>query len=408
MNEQGYKFGVGVLVVASMVIAIILILFFGATPNLFANRYEVTVRFDEAPFVTTDTPVRKSGIPIGRVKNIELLNEGGVDLTLELEGKYTIRAGEQPRVSKDSFITNAAVVEFIPADINNLLARFDGAAGSPANGILDPNEQALTEESLRAGEWYRGGVVAPDPLETMLNMQQSVAETLISVKQAGNSVTLAANEFAGLAGDVRQLIGTGDGESGKVGQKVGQTIENLNTSLLSFNRLVNDPRINKMLDMLEQSSLQLPKLVEEAEGVMKRASLTLESFEGAGKAAEKTMNNVASFTEPFADQGENVLKEAKRSIDNLNALIADIRQVSGNVNALMARVNNGQGTLARLIEDDQLYYSLVNTLQNVEVVTRRLQPVIEDARIFSDKIAREPSSLIDLRGAIRGQRGGMK
>jgi phospholipid/cholesterol/gamma-HCH transport system substrate-binding protein len=163
-----------------------------------------------------------------------------------------------------------------------------------------------------------------------------------------------------------------------------------------------------MLDMLEQSSVQLPKLVEEAEEVMKRASLTLESFQGVGKATEKTMNNIASFTEPFADQGENVLKEAKRSIDNLNALIADIRQVSGNVNALMARVNNGQGTLARLIDDDQLYYSLVNTLQNVEVVTRRLQPVIEDARIFSDKIAREPSSLIDLRGAIRGQRGGMK
>jgi phospholipid/cholesterol/gamma-HCH transport system substrate-binding protein len=182
-----------------------------------------------------------------------------------------------------------------------------------------------------------------------------------------------------------------------VGQKVGQTIENFNASLLSFNRLVNDPRINTMLDMLEQSSLQLPKLAEEAEGVMKRASLTLESFEGAGKAAERTMNNVASFTEPFADQGENALKEAKRSIDNLNGLIAEIRQVSGSVNALMARVNNGQ-----------LYYSLVNTLQNVEVVTRRLQPVIEDARIFSDKIAREPSSLIDLRGAIRGQRGGMK
>ena len=62
MDEQGYRFGVGVLVVASLVIAIILILFFGAAPNLFTERYLVTIRFDAAPGVTTDTPVRKNGV----------------------------------------------------------------------------------------------------------------------------------------------------------------------------------------------------------------------------------------------------------------------------------------------------------------------------------------------------------
>jgi phospholipid/cholesterol/gamma-HCH transport system substrate-binding protein len=60
------------------------------------------------------------------------------------------------------------------------------------------------------------------------------------------------------------------------------------------------------------------------------------------------------------------------------------------------------------VQDDDLYYSVVNTLQNIEVVTRRLQPIIEDARVFSDKVSREPSSLINLRGAITGQRGGLK
>jgi phospholipid/cholesterol/gamma-HCH transport system substrate-binding protein len=89
-------------------------------------------------------------------------------------------------------------------------------------------------------------------------------------------------------------------------------------------------------------------------------------------------------------------------------LVSDLRQLSGRANTLLTRVNNGQGTLARLIDDDQLYYSVVNTLQNIEVATRRLQPIIEDARVFSDKIAREPSSLINIRGAITGQRGGMK
>ncbi|MFO0941965.1 MAG: hypothetical protein U0930_14545 [Pirellulales bacterium] len=48
------------------------------------------------------------------LKSIKLLDEGGVDLALELDGKYTVRAGEQPRIATGSFITGDAKVELIP------------------------------------------------------------------------------------------------------------------------------------------------------------------------------------------------------------------------------------------------------------------------------------------------------
>ena len=171
--------------------------------------------------------------------------------------------------------------------------------------------------------------------------------------------------------------------------------------MTSFNRLFNDSRLDATIDLIAN---RLPRLIDEAEGVMKQTNDTLKTFEDVGKAAEQTMQNVASFTDPFADKGGEFIDEARRSIHNLNGLIGDLRQLSGRVDSLMVRVNEGHGTLARLIEDDQLYYSIVNTVQNIEVVTRRLQPIIEDARVFSDKVAREPSRLIDLRGAITGQR----
>lgn len=397
MNDQGYKFGVGVLVVASMVIAVILILFFGAAPNFFANRYDVTVRFDSAPGVGTDTPVRKNGVAIGRVKSIKLLDKG-VDLTLELDGQYTVRAGEQPRIAKGSFITGDAVVELIQPDARQLLARFDGTGGSPVDGVLDQNERTVADQPLKAGDFYSGGIVVPDPMDALMNMQQSVAQTLGSIETAGNQVTA-------LAGDVRKMIGSGDGELGRITRKAEQTIDNLNTTLASVNRIINDPRIGNTLETINQ---RLPQIINEAEGVMQQTASTLKAFEGVGREATKTMQNVESFTKPFADQGDDFVNEAKRSIENLNGLVADLRQLSGRANTLMTRVNNGQGTLSRLIDDDQLYYSVVNTLNNIEVVTRRLQPVIEDARVFSDKVAREPSSLINIRGAITGQRGGMK
>jgi phospholipid/cholesterol/gamma-HCH transport system substrate-binding protein len=397
MNEQGYKFGVGVLVVASMVIAVILVLFFGAAPNIFSSLYEVTVRFDSAPGVTTDTPVRKAGVPIGRVKRIQLL-EDGVNLTLELDSRYTVRAGEQPRIAKGSLITGDAVVEFIPPTMQSLVARFDGLAGSPADGILDANELGLAESVLKQDDYYSGGIVVPDPLDALVEMQLSFTKTLESIEGAGQQVTA-------LAADLRSMVGGGDGQFRRLAEKAEMTIDNFNETLSGFNRIFNDSRIDYTLDMIAN---RLPDLINEAEGVMKQTSETLRAFEGVGRAAEETMQNVASFTEPFADKGNEFIDEARRSVANLNGLVNDLRQLSSRADTLVARVNEGQGTLARLIEDDQLYYSLVNTLNNVELVTRRLQPIIEDARVFSDKVAREPSRLIDLRGAITGQRGGLK
>jgi len=397
MNEQGYKFGVGVLVVASMVIAVILVLFFGAAPNIFSNRYEVTIRFDSAPGVTTDTPVRKAGVPIGRVRRIQLL-EDGVNLTLELDSRYTVRAGEQPRIAKGSLITGDAVVEFIPPTMQSLIARFDGLAGSPADGILDANERALAEAVLKQDDYYSGGIVVPDPLDALVEMQLSFTKTLESIEGAGEQVTA-------LAADLRNMVGGGDGQFRRLAEKAEMTIDNFNQTLTGFNRVFNDSRIEFTLDLIAN---RLPDLINEAEGVMQQTSETLKAFEGVGRAAEETMQNVASFTEPFADKGSEFIDEARRSVANLNGLVNDLRLLSGRANSLVARVNEGQGTLARLIEDDQLYYSLVNTLNNVELVTRRLQPIIEDARVFSDKVAREPSRLIDLRGAITGQRGGLK
>ncbi len=392
MDEQGYRFGVGVLVVASLVIAVILILFFGAAPNFFTQRYLVTIRFDAAPGVATDTPVRKNGVQVGRVKAVKLLDENGVDLTLELDAEYRIRAGEQPQIGTGSLITGDAVVEFVPPTQESLLARFDGAGGAPANGMLDENEGLLASTPIKNGDFLSGGRVAPDPLDALLNMQQSFGTTLTAIEQAGTQVTA-------LAVDVRKMLGSGDGELKKMAQKAEMTIDNFNRTLAVVESLLNDPDLRTAISTVSQ---RLPELVNDAEEVMLQTKDTLAAFEGVGRETEKTMRNVSGLTEPLAQQGDQIVGDALRALNNLDALLGDLRQVAG-------RVNNSQGTVGKLLDDDELYYTLVNTLRNVELITRRLQPIVEDARVFSDKVARDPASVIDLRGAITGRpRGGLK
>ena len=283
MDEQGYRFGVGVLVVASLVIAVILILFFGAAPNFFAQRYEVTIRFDAAPGVATDTPVRKNGVQIGRVKAIKLLDEKGVDLTLELDGEYKIRAGELPRIDVGSLITGDAIVEFVPPTQESLLARFDGAGGSPANGMLDENEGLLASTPIKDGDFLSGGSVAPDPLDALINMQQSFGTTLVAIEQAGNQVTA-------LAQDVRQMLGTGDGELKKISVKVETTIDNFNNTLQSIASVFSVP---KLREGMETIATRLPGFVDDIEGL---------------KTAFENVTTIASLIETELSTASNYFK----------------------------------------------------------------------------------------------------
>ena len=393
MDEQGYRFGVGVLVVASLVIAVILILFFGAAPNFFVERYTVTIRFDAAPGVGPDTPVRKNGVQIGRVKSVQLLDEEGVDLTLELDSKFKVRARELPQIGKGSLITGDAVVEFVPPSQDSLVERFDGAAGSPRDALLDENEVLLASTPIKDGDFFRGGRVAADPFDALLNMQEGFGTTLSAIEMAGNQVTA-------LALDVRKLIGSGDGAMQDLARKADATIENFNRTLNSIEGVFNDPSIKVSLDTL---AARLPELVNEAEAVMKQTGATLAAFEDTGRAAEETVRgvtqtvqNINQITAPLGRNGEKLVGDAVRTLDNLNLLLVDLRGVA-------ARFNDGQGTVAKLMDDPQLYYTLINTLENVETLTRKLEPIIDDARVFTDKVARQPSSIIDIRGAITGR-----
>jgi phospholipid/cholesterol/gamma-HCH transport system substrate-binding protein len=386
MDEQRYRFGVGVLVIASIVIGVILIMFFGAAPNFLARHYQVTVNFPAAPGVASDTPVRKNGVNIGRVKDVNLLeDDAGVDLVLELDSNRKVRQGELCRVGTGSLITGDAVVQFVPPTSQSLIERFDGRDGLPPDGQLSDVEQQVAAAYLKDEDYIKGGQVAPDPLESLVTMQEKFAPTLVAIEQAGNQV-------GALARDVRSLLGGGEGQIRQIVQKTEETMDNFNQTLDSIEAIFGDERLRASLQVAAD---RLPKLLDEAQGVLAETKETLNVYEGVGRAAEQAMTNVAEFTEPLGEEGDRIVADAVRTLNNLDGLVTDLRQVS-------TRLNSGQGTLNRLLNDDELYYSVQRTVQNLEGLTRRLQPIVEDVRVFTDKVARDPRQL-GVAGAIQGR-----
>ena len=72
MDERIIKLRVGIVVLAAAIICGILVSLFGDIQLPGMSKYTIFINFPKAPGVTVGTPVRKSGISIGRVSSIEL------------------------------------------------------------------------------------------------------------------------------------------------------------------------------------------------------------------------------------------------------------------------------------------------------------------------------------------------
>lgn len=411
MDENRLRFGVGVLVVASLGIAVILTFFFGAYPNLFAKRYNVTVRFEAAPGVSNETPVLKNGVQIGRVRDIQLLNPeqadgfDGVQIQLEIDAKYPLSGNYIPTITQGSLITGASRIEFINASPNQLLAIYDGVIDGQRNMTLDEDEKTLISRPLPDGTLIGYGEVEKDPYEVFEmigSLETDVRATLLTIQEAGQSIRAAGESVNLLAGDVRGLVGD-NGEIKNLSNRVGRVVDEIEITVKDVNGILSDPEIRAAL---RESIQRLPVIMRDAEESIAKIRSAVDGIDGIGESArraveavERTAGNIEQFTEPFAANSEQLVASIQKTLEDLDATILQ-------VSTFGEQLNRGDGTLRKLIEDDELYWQVKRVLDNVELATVKIRPILDDARVLSDKLARDPRQL-GIKGALDRRPSGM-
>ena len=113
MDERRLRIRVGIVVFAAVIVSMILVVLFGLKPQFLQPQYVVKVGFPRAPGVSRDTPVRKDGVPIGRVSDVMLRDKGGVVITMRIDENRKLRMNEFARISMGSLVTGDAVIEFV-------------------------------------------------------------------------------------------------------------------------------------------------------------------------------------------------------------------------------------------------------------------------------------------------------
>jgi phospholipid/cholesterol/gamma-HCH transport system substrate-binding protein len=344
MDERIAQFRVGVMGLATVLVIGILLLLFGNVRNMIGGSYRIYIKFRSAPGVSVDTPIRKSGIRIGRVTKVEFAPDNDVLITAAIDGGIELFTDEVVQISA-GFIGNADL-QFVP-------------------GARQPEQRV----KVQAGDLLLGST-SVDPLQAIANLEQNL-------NQAASSLAGAGNEIGKLAKSINNMLDKNDNKINQIITDTGTAMQQFEKTLKDIDDVVGDPTIKADL---KKSLADLPRLLQDTRDAMT-------GIQRVGAQAESNLNNLQTFTKALDEQGEGIVNNLAGSVEKLDTLLAQ-------VNIFTRRVNSPEGSLGRMLNDPALYNNLSQAAENINKLTRELQPVVCNAKVFTDKIARHPGVFI--------------
>lgn len=357
MDERLLRLRVGIVVVVAVIMTVLLVMLFGDLQLPGTAKYTLYIRFPRAPGVAVGTPVRKSGIAIGRVSEIEILDDATVRITTDIDADQPVLTSEICKITSSSVLGDP-ILEFVLAD------------------RADPDARPLEDGA------EIDGIVAGNPLEVIGNLEQDIRGALVSIRGAGDEVRQTAQGLRGAFAEEEDQLP-------RILQKTERALDQLNKSLQTVDNVLGDP---EMQENLKRSLQDLPRFFDDARGTLSRANDTFDGFQRMSQRAEKNLENLERFTLPLSERGPAM-------VDNIDGILANVNSLTEQLDELASGFSEREGTIGRLLRDDTIYDRLDRSLANVEEITFRLRPIMEDVRIFTDKIARDPRQL-GLKGAL--------
>jgi len=408
MDERVVQLRIGLMVLATAIITAILLTMFGGERTLlqpFRGRHVFHVQFPEASEVTPDTPVLKSGVRIGRVASVRLPEEisdkvlgqdVGAVVTIEIDSDRRIFTDEVCRIKRN--LLGDAVLEFVRVQEKKGTGPISpqGPKGAPQKLDLSPFSQGRPQRKARKpvepGAWLRGKVQI-DPIELVEDLEADLLHALKSLAQT-------SDEIRDFTQRMSEFLGTRE-ELGARQQQLDKFVKGAISAMDSVDKLAKDAHQvigNEDLRRQMRHSLeQFPAVLDDARDTLKQMEKTLAGMDKTLNLANKNLVNVEAFTKPLGERGPVVIERLDQGAEKLGMLLDEMHTFS-------KALNSREGSLGRFVGDPELYERLNQTAANMEDLTRQLRPVVWNARVFSDKIARHPE-LLGVRGVLERSPG---
>lgn len=286
-NSQ--KLRLGVFVVIGTIIFIATIYFVGERQNLFAKTFSISSNFNNVNGLMQGNNVRYSGINVGTVKTISMINDSTINVTMHIEDKMMkhIKQNAIATIGSDGLVGNM-IVNIIPGegdasiissgDTINSFSKI--GTGEMLNTLSTTNENAalLTSKLLNITNAITSG---KGTLGMLINDTIASGE----LKQTIHYLKLTSLEANKTMKEINDIVGSVDMDNSVAGVFLKDTTE--------------AQKVKDMIFNLNQSS-------EDIKTVINNLNETITNF----KEGEGALN--------YISQDEKLVESLKESIKNIN------------------------------------------------------------------------------------------
>jgi phospholipid/cholesterol/gamma-HCH transport system substrate-binding protein len=283
-QNQNFKVRLGLFIVIGLIIFVIAIFFIGKQKNLFSPVFKVTTSFYHISGLQVGNNVRFSGINVGIVDNIMIINDSTVqvDMLIRKNVQEFIKADSQAGIGSSGIIgdriiiitqgsTNAPMakdgqhieskepvetdaimaslsataenVELITLELAEIMVNINSGEGALGRLISDP---AIAENiSQTIGNFKKSSAGLDETIETT---KTNVYAFMESLQQTAAKTEIASHQL----GEIMVRINSGEGTLGRLIQDTTMA-DNLNETMLNLKR--SSQGLDENMEALKQNFL---------------------------------------------------------------------------------------------------------------------------------------------------------
>lgn len=376
MANRRMEFFIGMTVIVIFVAVAVMTVLFGPQQGLFVSGggKRMKIVFEKANGITNTSKVLKNGVDIGRVYRRELKeDENGktaqVQVFFELYPGNKIFSNEHAQIRRN--LVGDAMIEFVK--------------NAPV-----PNEPTPVE--LNSSTTITG-TPGSDLAGTVSNIEGDLAATLKSINEAAARLTDFMNNLNTFFGDKNELQKK-KAKLERIFTELESTLKSIHQLAGNMNDIVSDKELRQNI---LAGSAAVPKIVEKVDKLMANANTlttdirrTIDRSFSMFEQVEKNLSNLDDFTSALADQGPEFITSLTDSAKKVQTMVGNISELAGNLSDQMKNPESPLGMLS----DKKTAQAIRRILDNTAVATEKVHPILDDARVFSNKIAHKPSLLL--------------
>jgi ABC-type transporter Mla subunit MlaD len=333
--------------ISCFALLIFLWLSFGGPVPLAAKSYRVIVPFTEATQLAVESDVRISGVTVGKVKQIELSDQGSAEATLELEERYAPIPQDTKAILRQKTLLGETYVELTPGSPGDPpVVSGDGVELAQTSEILPPSENAAIPEGGSLDEAQVSDAVQLDEIFRTFDPQTRAAfrtwmiDGALSLDGRGVDLNAALGNLEPFSEELRRTLTVLDGER--------QALEGL----------VRDGGVT--FDALSESG-QLASLVNNAATVfsttaardadLQAAIEALPTFLDETRTTLDRLERFADDTDPLVTQLRPAARELSPTLEQVEQLAPELRGFLSGLSPVADRADNLKA-LRKLLDDD--------------------------------------------------------